>query len=116
MDAASKIQVDGCRIEDLCLDFTLPGEANLELKAGGADIPVTINNVEEYIELLQDKLAGSGIAKQMDAFRQGFDQLFALDDLKILTYNELVSLYGVSSEDWSYASKCRHCLIVMVMK
>lgn len=104
MDAASKIQVDGCLIEDLCLDFTLPGDTSLELKTGGADIPVTINNVEEYIDLLQDKIAGSGIAKQMESFRQGFDQLFALDDLKILTYNELVSLYGVSSEDWSYAS------------
>ncbi|KAI9315172.1 hypothetical protein BX666DRAFT_2019860 [Dichotomocladium elegans] len=104
IEAAKAIEVDGNRVENLYLDFTLPGDDQIELKKMGADIPVTINNIEEYIDLVLDKIVGSGVAKQVDAFRQGFDELFALDDLKILTYSELVSLFGVSSEDWSYAT------------
>lgn len=98
------IQVDGAKLEDLCLDFTLPGDSSYELKAGGSDIAVTINNVEEYIDLLQDAIAGSGIAQQINAFREGFNGLFAIDDLKLLTHDELVSLFGKASEDWSYTT------------
>jgi E3 ubiquitin-protein ligase TRIP12 len=98
------IEVDGAKLEDLCLDFTLPGDESYELKAGGSDIPVTINNIEEYIELLQDIIAGSGISQQVAAFREGFNCLFAIDDLRLLTYSELVSLFGKAEEDWSYAT------------
>lgn len=91
-------------MDDLCLDFTLPGDETYELKNGGTEIPVTINNVEEYIELLQDSIAGSGISQQIAAFREGFNCLFAIDDLKLLTHSELVSLFGKAEEDWSYAT------------
>lgn len=102
--AIKEIEVDGAKLEDLCLDFTLPGDETYELKTGGSDIPVTINNVEEYVELLQDTIAGSGISQQIAAFREGFNCLFAIDDLKLLTYSELVSLFGKAEEDWSYAT------------
>lgn len=75
------------------------------LKKFGSDIPVTIQNVEEYIERLIDTIAGSGIEQQINAFREGFNELFAIDDLKILTYTELVALFGVSVEDWTYERK-----------
>ena len=57
-------------------------------------------------------VAGSGVANQFEAFRQGFNQLFAIDDLKALTYEELVSLFGSSTEDWSYASKLNYYYII----
>lgn len=104
MQAIKHINVDGAKIEDLCLDFTLPGDDTYELKPGGSEISVTINNVEEYIDLVQDKIAGSGIAQQIAAFREGFNGLFAIDDLKLLTHHELVSLFGKADEDWSYAT------------
>lgn len=72
---------------------------------GGSSVPVTIHNVEEYIERLYDLIMGSGISEQIDAFRRGFDELFAFDDLKILSYEELVSLCGTAKEDWSFESK-----------
>ncbi|CAO3655933.1 unnamed protein product [Mucor hiemalis] len=102
--AIKEIEVDGAKVDDLCLDFTLPGDETYELKTGGSEIPVTINNVEEYIELLQGTIAGSGISQQIEAFREGFNCLFAIDDLKLLTYSELVSLFGKADEDWSYAT------------
>ncbi|CAO0795915.1 unnamed protein product [Mucor circinelloides] len=102
--AAKNIEIDGAKLEDLCLDFTLPGDSNYELKTGGSEIAVTVNNVEEYIDLVQDAIAGSGIAQQINAFREGFNGLFAIDDLKLLTHSELVSLFGKASEDWSYTT------------
>ncbi|KAL0088270.1 hypothetical protein F4703DRAFT_1734681 [Phycomyces blakesleeanus] len=101
---AQNITVDNARLEDLCLEFTLPGDPTIELKPGGSEIPVTINNVEEYVNLLKDSLVGSGIAQQLDVFRKGFNGLFAIDDLKILSHQELVSLFGQSSEDWTYGT------------
>jgi E3 ubiquitin-protein ligase TRIP12 len=32
MEAIKHIEVDGAKLEDLCLDFTLPGDATYELK------------------------------------------------------------------------------------
>lgn len=43
--------MNGCSVEDLGLDFTLPGFPNIELKKGGKDIPVTIHNLEDYLRV-----------------------------------------------------------------
>lgn len=43
--------MNGCSIEDLGLDFTLPGFPNIELKKGGKDVPVTIHNLDEYVRV-----------------------------------------------------------------
>lgn len=42
----------GGTIEDLDLDFILPGYPNIELKKGGKDIHVTVDNLEEYLKVL----------------------------------------------------------------
>ena len=49
--ALDNLTMDGCSIEDLDLDFTLPGYQNIELKKGGKDIPVTLDNLEEYLQV-----------------------------------------------------------------
>lgn len=43
--------MDGCSIEDLGLDFILPGQRTIELKKGGKDIIVTLDNLEEYLKV-----------------------------------------------------------------
>ena len=43
--------MDGCSIEDLGLDFVLPGYPSIELKKGGKDIAVTLHNLEEYLKV-----------------------------------------------------------------
>ncbi|KAG1471228.1 hypothetical protein G6F56_002248 [Rhizopus delemar] len=104
MKELDDLQVDGVKIDDLCLDFTLPGDPTYELKPDGADIPVTIKNVESYVESVIDAVAGSGVSQQIEAFKEGFNGLFAIKDLKLLTYSELVSLFGTSDEDWSLST------------
>lgn len=49
--ALETLTMNGCSVEDLGLDFTLPGFPNIELKKGGKDIPVTIHNLEEYLRV-----------------------------------------------------------------
>lgn len=45
------LTVDGCSVEDLALTFTLPGYSNIEFKKGGSDTPVTINNLDHYVQV-----------------------------------------------------------------
>lgn len=74
----------------------------MELKANGSQIPVTIHNVDEYLDLVMDAVTGSGIARQVEAFRSGFDGVFPVNDLRLFSPDELASLYGKTVEDWSY--------------
>ena len=49
--ALESLTMDGCSIEDLGLDFVLPG-TNIELKKGGKDIPVSLDNLAEYLKVI----------------------------------------------------------------
>ncbi|KAI8576516.1 hypothetical protein K450DRAFT_256549 [Umbelopsis ramanniana AG] len=102
--ALASIQVQGATLDDLCLDFTLPGDSDMELKANGSQIPVTIHNVDEYLGLVMEAVTGSGIARQVEAFRSGFDGVFPVNDLRLFSPDELASLFGKTVEDWSYTT------------
>ena len=49
--ALNSLTMDGCTIEDLSLDFVLPGYPHIELKKGGKDTPLTLHNLEEYLKV-----------------------------------------------------------------
>lgn len=100
-DAIQKIAVDGVRVDDLSLDFTLPGYPSIELVPNGADISLNIDNVDQYIERVIDMTLGSGVRRQVDAFRSGFSLVFPFSSLRAFTPNELVMLFGQAEEDWS---------------
>ncbi|KAI9712839.1 MAG: Ubiquitin fusion degradation protein 4 [Bogoriella megaspora] len=97
----SRIEVGGSHVEDLGLDFTLPGYPSIDLIEGGSDKPVTIENVDAYVESVIDFTLGSGVQKQVEAFRSGFSQVFPYTALRAFTPDELVMLFGRSEEDWS---------------
>lgn len=46
-----KLDLDGCPISELGLDFTLPGHASLELCRGGRDMSLTVHTIEHYIKV-----------------------------------------------------------------
>ncbi|KAF4628509.1 hypothetical protein G7Y89_g9648 [Cudoniella acicularis] len=98
---AEALQVDGVHIDDLGLDFTLPGYSTIELLPNGSTISVTIDNVELYLEKVIDMTLGSGVQRQVDAFRAGFTQVFPYSALSAFTPDELVMLFGRIEEDWS---------------
>ncbi|KAF2735829.1 hypothetical protein EJ04DRAFT_575809 [Polyplosphaeria fusca] len=101
VDAIQKIAIDECHVEDLGLDFTLPGYPTVELVEKGADTAVTIDNVDTYIKKVLDFTLGSGVQRQVDAFRAGFSQVFPYSALKAFTPDELVMLFGRVEEDWT---------------
>ncbi|KAF6840190.1 ubiquitin-protein ligase [Colletotrichum plurivorum] len=95
------ITIDGVKLDDLCLDFTLPGYPELELVPNGAQVRVTIDNVDSYLEQVIDTTLGAGVRRQVDAFRTGFSQVFPYSALSAFTPDELVTLFGRVEEDWS---------------
>jgi len=99
--AIKDIRIKDASIEDLGLDFTLPGYPTIELQPNGAEIDVTIDNVEQYVEKVIDFTLGQGVQRQVDAFCAGFSQVFPYSALKAFTPDELVMLFGRAEEDWS---------------
>lgn len=99
------ILIDGVRLDDLCLDFTLPGYPNIELETNGSHKRVSIENVDSYLDKVIDMTLGSGVRSQVDAFRAGFSQVFPYTALSAFTPAELVALFGKVNEDWSLESK-----------
>ncbi|EAQ85246.1 hypothetical protein CHGG_09260 [Chaetomium globosum CBS 148.51] len=95
------IVVDKIRIDDLYLDFTLPGYPEIELIPEGAQTQVTIDNVDLYLEKVIDMTLGSGVRRQVDAFQAGFSQVFPYSALSAFTPDELCTLFGRVDEDWS---------------
>ncbi|TFK39908.1 hypothetical protein BDQ12DRAFT_602743 [Crucibulum laeve] len=93
-------QIESVTVEDLALDFTIPGY-DIELRPGGRDIPVTSENVSEYIDEVLDAILGKGAQMQAKAFREGFSKVFPISDLRAFSADELVMLFGNSDEDWS---------------
>jgi E3 ubiquitin-protein ligase TRIP12 len=103
--ALQNIVIQDSRVEDLALDFTLPGYSKIELMEKGADTSVTIENVDAYVDKVLDSTLGSGVQRQVDAFRAGFTEVFPYSALKAFTPDELVMLFGRTDEDWSLESK-----------
>ncbi|KAI0405093.1 E3 ubiquitin-protein ligase UPL3 [Xylaria palmicola] len=95
------IIVDDTTLDDLALDFTLPGYPDIELIPDGSHIQVTIDNVESYLSKVIDMTLNHGVRRQVDAFRSGFSQVFPYSALSAFTPDELVTLFGRAEEDWS---------------
>ncbi|KAF8967730.1 hypothetical protein BDZ97DRAFT_1903295 [Flammula alnicola] len=93
-------KIEQVNIEDLALDFTIPGY-DIELRPDGRDTPVTSENVNEYVAEVLDAIIGKGAAIQAKAFRDGFSKVFPIADLRAFSADELVMLFGNSEEDWS---------------
>ena len=100
-----KFSINETSIEDLSLDFTLPGYPHIELQKDGGNVAVTMENVATYIDKVVDMTIGSGIQRQVDHFRAGFSEVFPYSALSAFTPTELVNLFGRVEEDWSLESK-----------
>ncbi|RVW38630.1 E3 ubiquitin-protein ligase UPL3 [Vitis vinifera] len=105
-DAIANLCFRGAPIEDLCLDFTLPGYPDYILKPGEEN--VDINNLEEYISLVVDATVKTGIMRQMEAFRSGFNQVFDITSLQIFSPDELDYLLCGRRELWEAETLVDH--------
>lgn len=105
--STAEICFRGAPIEDLCLDFSLPGYPDYILK-GGETTVVNIDNLEMYINLVVDATVKTGIARQMEAFRAGFNQVFDIATLQIFSQHELDHLICGRREMWEPETMSDH--------
>uniref|UniRef100_A0A0D9WC73 HECT-type E3 ubiquitin transferase n=1 Tax=Leersia perrieri TaxID=77586 RepID=A0A0D9WC73_9ORYZ len=89
------------RLEDLCLDFTLPGNPEYELIPGGSEKMVTLNNLEEYVSSLADATLKSGISNQIEAFKAGINEVFALKTLQLFSEDEMERILCGEQDSWA---------------
>jgi len=95
------LTLDGCPIEDLNLDFTLPGYSSIELKKGGKYIQTKLDNLDQYVKLLRHWTLSEGVRRQMEAFKAGFESIVPLHYLRIFYPEELDSLFcGTGFQGW----------------
>jgi len=86
------LEYDGCTIEDLGLDFVVPGY-NVELIKNGKYTQLTIHNLHVYVRVLTHWLLYEGVAKQMEALREGFDSVFPSRNLRVFQPDELEQVF-----------------------
>ncbi|KAF8666891.1 hypothetical protein HU200_053415 [Digitaria exilis] len=89
------------KLEDLCLDFTLPGSPEYELIPGGSQKMVTLDSLEEYVSLVVDATLKSGIAKQIEGFKSGVNEVFALKTFKMFTEKEMERILCGEQDAWA---------------
>ncbi|XP_015944856.1 E3 ubiquitin-protein ligase UPL4 isoform X1 [Arachis duranensis] len=89
------------RIEDLCLDFSLPGYPDIVLASGHDHTMVNLTNLENYVSLVVDATVRSGISRQVEAFKSGFNQVFSVEHLKIFNEQELERILCGEHDCWA---------------
>ncbi|XP_031782612.1 E3 ubiquitin-protein ligase HECTD1 isoform X2 [Nasonia vitripennis] len=95
-------------IEDLALTMTYSPSSkvfkydHVELKEGGMDVPVTIENAKEYTELTINYCFDRGIARQLEAFKAGFSKVFPMEKLYAFSPEEIrAMLCGEQNPQWT---------------
>ncbi|XP_045143797.1 E3 ubiquitin-protein ligase HECTD1 isoform X6 [Echinops telfairi] len=95
-------------IEDLGLNFQfcpssrIYGFTAVDLKPSGEDEMITMDNAEEYVDLMFDFCMHTGIQKQMEAFKDGFNKVFPMEKLSSFSHEEVqMILCGNQSPSWA---------------
>ena len=96
-DIENRILYNNNKLSSLDIYFTFPG-SDLELKEGGANILLSMQNIEEYINLIYDFIFYKGISRVCSAFRDGFCLITGVYNLKCFTSLELEEFICSSRE------------------
>lgn len=95
-------------IEDLALTMTYSPSSRvfeyeqMELKEGGTNIAVTLDNAHEYTDLTIKYCLERGIARQLEAFKAGFSKVFLMEKLHAFSPEEIrAMLCGEQNPQWT---------------
>ncbi|KAG0700134.1 hypothetical protein DFH29DRAFT_933710 [Suillus ampliporus] len=76
----------------------------VELKPGGANIPVTEDNKKEYVDAVVEYRTKTRVREQSEAFMQGFKEIIPQDLIELFDERELELLIGgmseIDTDDW----------------
>lgn len=70
----------------------------IELKPGGADVPVTEENKKEYVDCVVEYRISKRVQEQFEAFTSGFNELIPQELINVFDERELELLIGGMSE------------------
>jgi E3 ubiquitin-protein ligase HECTD1 len=97
-----------CSLAELSLTFQLnPSSGNygysaVDLVPDGGNVEVTVDNVDEYVRLCREFYLYTGIRRQVNAFRTGFNRVFPIDTLQSFSAEELrLLLCGEQYPEWT---------------
>lgn len=76
----------------------------IELKPGGANIPVTEANKEEYVHAIVEYRTKTRVRPQFNAFMEGFRELIPSELIAVFDERELELLIGGVPEIDTYVS------------
>lgn len=115
-EAIDSLQYKGGRVDDLLLNFTLPGYPDIELEEGGSEKWVNIDNVESYIHHVVRYITYDGVKDAMDAVIHGFNRIFDIGFLRYFAVHEVnILLGGEEKQDHAWDleklkenTKCEH--------
>ncbi|GET91443.1 hypothetical protein, conserved [Leishmania tarentolae] len=114
-------QTKTVKVEDLALDFTLPGDDGVELCPGGAKMAVTAKNMMAYCDAVTSCFLDRGVSAAVHALREGFHWYVPLVALKMLSVEELHQVIAgneiaitrddfekYSEAKYGYTINCKH--------
>ncbi|CAL4893978.1 unnamed protein product [Urochloa decumbens] len=104
----SDLTYRGCRIEDLAIDFALPGYPDYRLSSGSRSDSLNVDNLEEYVHHVVEETVKSGITRQMEAFKSGFNEVFPLSKLQVFSEDELERLLCGEQDTWDFGKLVDH--------
>lgn len=98
----------GTRLEDLQLEFSVPGYPEYRITSEDNSEEVTEKNVDEWLEAVLDATLGAGVSHQVEAFRAGFSEVLDSSRLNIFSEDEIECLLCGSVEEWKpdYLLEC----------
>jgi len=98
------------RVEDFKLTFVLPGY-DVELINQGDDTEVTIENCQEYVDLVLHYTFHETIKMQVQAFKKGFNAIFPIHSLQPFAHScsseeELIEMVcGIMCKDKDFQNE-----------
>ena len=99
-DLENKVLYNGSKLSTADIYFTFPGY-DIELKKGGKNILLCIKNIEEYVNLIYDFIFYKGINNVTESFREGFNIIININELKCFTADELEEIIlGSDKQKW----------------
>lgn len=99
-EEVEKLEFDGCLVEDLGIDFVIPGH-NVDLMKNGKSTHVTIHNLHLYVKLMTHWILHEGVTRQMESLREGFESVCPLQNLRVFQPEELESVFCGSPKDYN---------------
>ena len=112
VDELINLKYHGCRLDDLCINFTVPGFPDIEMIDGGAEIFLTVENIEEYLQLLVWWLLYKGPQKKLECIQAGYDSILSRESMKPLLIGDMKEIFsGMASGPWTVEELRKGCYL-----